>query len=55
MVEKLRKRYIVVSMLAILAVMACIVGAIYAVNIVQRNHRSDEMLNYNLSIHLRRI
>ncbi len=46
MVEKLRKRYIVVSMFAILAVMACIIGAIYAVNVIQRNHRSDDMLNY---------
>ena len=46
MVEKLRKRFIIVAMLSILAVMACIVGAIYTVNRSQVISNSDDMLGY---------
>ena len=46
MVEKLRLRFIVVTMISILAVMVCIVGAIYAVNVYQTNTRSNDMLDY---------
>ena len=46
MVEKLRRRFITVAMLSILAVMACIVGAIYTVNRLQIISNSDNMLGY---------
>ena len=49
MIEQLRKRFILSAMLSILAILICILSAIYGVNLYQMERRTTTLLDYVIS------